>query len=108
MDTFVHYSFCFNDSNDHILLTKSGGNPEIISIVWEDLEFNPEYDILVNYLYNNSSLNKGWEYKGSTSGNTYSLIAPDANEYQVAVQRAVYPKKRSPANILFETSPANL
>ena len=89
-------------------VTKSGNNPETINMIWEDPEANPEYDIFANYLYSNSSLNKGWEYKGSTSGNSYSLIAPAANQYQVSIQRSVYPKKRSPANILFETSPANL
>ena len=91
--------------NTHIVNTGSG---KVINLVWEDPHGTLKYDVYVKWYMTAGDPDAVWEYKGTASANTYTLIDPSAHSYQVSVQSITYPKVYSMRYSLFTSAVQNL
>lgn len=91
--------------NMHTVNTGSG---KVVNLAWDDPQVNRNYDVYVKWYMTAGDPNAIWEYKGTTSANTYVVIDPVAHSFQVSVQTVTYPKAYSVRYSLFTSPVTNL
>jgi len=72
-------------------------SPDIVTVVWEDEESRPEYDIFVKFD------NDDYFYHGSSSVHTYSFINQATESFRYAIQVSGISKTRSVALEIYES-----